>query len=170
MSNYNKVHGGAEQKFSEYFIGAKLKDCIVHYNQLQSEQGFRFWKKNNRNCVIEIKSKEELEFDETVFMLIELGEIFKLSDTDYTLNTDFRSVLSVFVFSCLALKSPNKLKKYFKSSILNSFINSVENEDEVKSWILLNKQKCHFHSKLTSLNELEKWEISNNEVSKRKKP
>jgi dTDP-4-dehydro-6-deoxy-alpha-D-glucopyranose 2,3-dehydratase len=49
-SNYKGLHGGSIPAFLSYFT--KAKPFVVLVDQLQSEQGSRFYKKRNRNMVV----------------------------------------------------------------------------------------------------------------------
>ena len=48
-SNYTQVHKGKESLYLEYF---RDRTNLVLIDQLQSEQGGRFFKKRNRNILI----------------------------------------------------------------------------------------------------------------------
>ena len=57
-SNYMRVHGGKTPLYLEYFTGEKKVDVLV--DQLQSEQGARFYQKRNRNIIVEVDENEEI--------------------------------------------------------------------------------------------------------------
>ena len=71
-SNYLQVHNGKKPKYLSYFFNDRKKLII---DQLQSEQGGRFYKKRNRNIIIEIK--EDLEIDDD-FRWMTLNQIVEL--------------------------------------------------------------------------------------------
>ena len=81
-SNYLQVHNGKKPKYLGYFFDNSKKLVI---DQLQSEQGARFYKKRNRNIIIEINSKDKnisindvvvSEFDE-ITLDGHSGEVFE---------------------------------------------------------------------------------------------
>ena len=88
-SNFSQVHKGRRPHFLEYFNGEKQVKVLVDH--LQTEQGARFFRKRNRNIVIEINEDIELP-DE--FCWLTLGEMKALLKEDNILNMDTRSVLS----------------------------------------------------------------------------
>jgi len=51
-SNYTRIHGGKPTLFLEYFTDSKRVDVLL--DQLQSEQGARFYHKRNRNIIVRI--------------------------------------------------------------------------------------------------------------------
>ena len=50
-SNFTRLHGGKPTAFLEYFLGDSPAKILI--DQLQSEQGARFYKKRNRNMIVE---------------------------------------------------------------------------------------------------------------------
>lgn len=53
-SNYTKVHGGKLPPFVEVFLDRENPRYRVIFEGLQSEEGARFWKKNNLNVILEV--------------------------------------------------------------------------------------------------------------------
>ena len=88
-SNYTCVHGGKRPAYLEYFKDAKQDQIIL--DQLQSEQGARFFRKRNRNIIIRVE--EEIDVGED-FRWLTLGQIKYLMSCDNTVNMDTRTVLS----------------------------------------------------------------------------
>lgn len=88
-SNYTCVHGGKRPAYLDYFKNAKQGQILL--DQLQSEQGARFFRKRNRNIII--KSDEEIDVGED-FRWLTLGQIKYLMSCDNTVNMDTRTVLS----------------------------------------------------------------------------
>jgi len=88
-SNYMCKHGGTKTHYLSYFQGSQntvaLSDC------LQSEQGTRFLGKFNRNSVQQVDGRTPLKDDK--FAWFESREIRRALLSDYTVNTDARSVI-----------------------------------------------------------------------------
>ncbi|GAA2098412.1 NDP-hexose 2,3-dehydratase family protein [Streptomyces albiaxialis] len=88
-SNYTKVHKGAAVRYLEHFTdpapGSVLSDA------LQSEHGSWFFRKRNRNMVVE--TTEDVPPHED-FRWLTLGQIAALLRHDLTVNMDARSVLA----------------------------------------------------------------------------
>ncbi|MFF9912757.1 NDP-hexose 2,3-dehydratase family protein [Streptomyces sp. NPDC013457] len=88
-SNYTKVHRGADVKYLEHFTdpgrGRVLADV------LQSEHGAWFFRKANRNMLVE--TDEDVPLDED-FCWLTLGQIGELLSRDNVVNMDSRTVLA----------------------------------------------------------------------------
>jgi oxidase EvaA len=90
-SNYSQVHGGNLPPYLEYFLDTSDKKIIV--DQLQSEQGARFFKKRNRNMIIELCQTTKIELLEN-FCWLTLGQIKRFMQNDNIVNMNTRTVLS----------------------------------------------------------------------------
>ncbi|OEV02642.1 NDP-hexose 2,3-dehydratase family protein [Streptomyces oceani] len=88
-SNYGKVHQGAAVRYLEHFTepgrGRVLSDV------LQSEHGSWFYRKRNRNMIVEVAEKVPVHED---FRWLTLGQVAELLHDDLTVNMDARSVLA----------------------------------------------------------------------------
>lgn len=92
-SNFTRVHGGNLPRYFECFENASKYHII--YDQIQSEQSARFYKKRNRNIIIEIS--EEIQVDSN-YCWMTLGQIKQLMKIDNLVNMDTRTVISVCHF------------------------------------------------------------------------
>jgi len=91
MSNIDKVHGGTDQPFLEYFrAGAGF---IHSWDSTQSEQGTRFWKKRNRNVVREVSP---FESHSTSHLWVSFEDFRRALSQSHTVNTDARSVIASY--------------------------------------------------------------------------
>ena len=97
-SNYTCVHGGKRPAYLDYFKNAKAEQIIL--DQLQSEQGARFFRKRNRNIIIRVEDEISVGED---FRWLTLGQIKQLMSYDNTVNMDTRTVLSGLHFQTGAL-------------------------------------------------------------------
>lgn len=88
-SNYTCVHGGNKPAYLDYFRFATSKQTVL--DQLQSEQGARFYRKRNRNMIVRVESDIEIGPD---FRWLTLGQIKRLMALDNIVNMDARTVLS----------------------------------------------------------------------------
>ncbi|MBV9449637.1 MAG: NDP-hexose 2,3-dehydratase family protein [Streptosporangiaceae bacterium] len=88
-SNYTKVHRGKPVRYLDYFMrpgrGSVLSDV------LQSEHGSWFYRKRNRNMIIEV-ADDVPAHDQ--FRWLTLGQIGELLREDNVVNMDTRSVLA----------------------------------------------------------------------------
>ncbi|SBT42894.1 NDP-hexose 2,3-dehydratase family protein [Micromonospora auratinigra] len=88
-SNYTKVHGGNAVPYLEYFRDVPPERVIA--DGLQSEQGSWFYRKRNRNMIVEAPA--EVAATEN-FRWLTLGHVRRLLATDNLINMDSRSVLA----------------------------------------------------------------------------
>jgi oxidase EvaA len=88
-SNYTKVHKGAAVRYLDHFTrpgqGKVLSDVR------QSEHGSWFYRKRNRNMIVEVTDDVPLHED---FRWLTLGQIAELLCLDNVVNMDARSVLA----------------------------------------------------------------------------
>ena len=93
-SNYTKVHGGKLPLFVELFLERhKRTDIQIIAEGLQSEEGARFWKKNNLNIIIEVPATELCDTPDE-FCWMTLGQLKDLLTRDNIVKCCSRSVLS----------------------------------------------------------------------------
>lgn len=88
-SNFMRVHGGRLPAYFEYFENSGRYHVI--YDQVQSEQASRFYKKRNRNMIMYVD--EEIDVLPN-FKWMTLGQIKLFMKTDNLVNMDTRTVLS----------------------------------------------------------------------------
>ncbi|OZM74152.1 NDP-hexose 2,3-dehydratase [Amycolatopsis antarctica] len=88
-SNYLRVHEGAPVPYLSYF--RELGDHRVLADVLQSEQGAWFYRKRNRNMIVEVDEDVEALDD---FCWMTIGQLNVLLGEDNMLNMDARTVLS----------------------------------------------------------------------------
>jgi len=144
-SNYTRVHKGKVPLYIEYFNGEKAADILI--DQLQSEQGARFLRKRNRNIIMEVPESEDLpEYDN--FIWLTLGQLKKLISHDNIVNMDARTVVSGIQYGKVNDHLLNPLLK--GDSSLNDF-------DDIISWITKLKSKYELNVKLIPLKSVANW-------------
>jgi len=174
-SNYLQLHGGKETLYLEYFINHSKSRVLI--DQLQSEQGARFYHKRNRNIIIRIPDDYELELSQN-HRWMTLGQIIKLAQKDNTVNMDTRSVISSISyepenilsnrpldenelvrclsdFSLVSKNNPSFSAKLMVSSYPNS--TALYKFDEILKIIAKRKFECELNVKLIPLNKVEEW-------------
>jgi oxidase EvaA len=132
-SNYKRAHKGKKTIYLEYFL--RQSDSIVIFDQLQTEQGGRFYKKRNRNMLIEVKKDIDVHDD---FRWMNLNEIGALFHIDNFVNMDSRSVL------CCVVKR-------------GEIDNPLHATDEILNWITRLMVKYSLTVKLISLKHVKDW-------------
>jgi oxidase EvaA len=118
-SNFTRAHGGKLPAYFGYFENAARYDVV--YDQVQSEQAARFYKKRNRNIIIQVE--EEIPVFNG-FTWMTLGQIKELMKIDNLVNMDTRTVISGIPFS---LVKSFELKKdsYIGGGIENELLQSM---------------------------------------------
>ena len=90
-SNYQRVHQGSAVPYLEHFRDAPEQHVLS--DVLQSEQGSWFYRKRNRNMVVEVRGPVAEHED---FRWVTLGQLHALLHEDNLVNMDARTVLSCF--------------------------------------------------------------------------
>jgi oxidase EvaA len=88
-SNYTRVHGGHTPLYLDYFLDSTRARVLV--DQLQSEQGSRYLRKQNRNMIVEVD--EDVPAGER-FCWMTLAQIKELLKRPNLVNMDTRTVLA----------------------------------------------------------------------------
>ena len=174
-SNYLQLHGGKPTLYLEYFIDHSEAKVLI--DQLQSEQGARFYHKRNRNIIIRIPDDYELELGRNHRWLT-LGQIIKLAQKDNTVNMDTRSVISSISYEPENITSKTPIKEGALAKCLSDFSQISENNpsfgvklmvsshpnttalnvfDEILRKIAKRKFECELNVQLIPLNKIEKW-------------
>jgi oxidase EvaA len=135
-SNYEKVHGGKNTRYLNFFLKNKFK--IISKFKL-SEQGSRFFKKKNYNYLLDslnyriIKKKN--------YIWISKNDLIKASKKDNFLNMDTMSIIS-----CSINNVYEKKTKYNFKYIINRYN--------------LFKKNFYIEKKITKFNTLKGWEFN----------
>ena len=90
QSNINRAHGGKKTPLSEFVLNNK-KNIIsetLHY-----EEGARFWKKPNRNVIINVGYKKSLRIKNPDFIWLNFSQIKKLNFKKGILNPFVKTIL-----------------------------------------------------------------------------
>jgi dTDP-4-dehydro-6-deoxy-alpha-D-glucopyranose 2,3-dehydratase len=136
-SNYMQVHKGKKPLYLEYFRD-KTNNILV--DQLQSEQGGRFFKKRNRNIIINVEGEVPVREN---FQWMTLEQIVQLLKIDNTVNMDTRTVIS-------GLLLHGKNNDYNDNNELHSF-------EEIIKWLTYLKTYYELEVNEISLNNLKNW-------------
>jgi oxidase EvaA len=133
-SNYSKVHKGADVKYLDYFVrpdrGRVLTDV------LQSEQGAWFYRKSNRNILVEAIGDVPLDDD---FCWLTLGQIGELLGQDNVINMDSRTV-----FACFPMGDADAA--------------ALHSDAELQSWFTGERSRHDVESRLVPLTGIDGWE------------
>lgn len=144
-SNYLQKHGGKKPLFLDFFIDYNKKVLV---DQIQSEQGARFYKKRNRNLVIEVN--EEIKIKNNFFWT-SLETLVDCLHVDNLVNMDTRTVLSSLLF----------IDKNFIFKNKPDFGDATK---KVLNWMV--KLKCNYDldTKEIPLRGLDFWEFHQEQI------
>ncbi len=181
-SNYMRLHGGKPTPYLEYFLGGKSTHVLI--DQLQSEQGARFYRKRNRNIVVRIADNEDIEISPQ-FRWLTLGQIHHLAQKDNTVNMDTRSIISEINFApervnALTIVDPKKLRDVLGRSLIinkpmsefgiqlavSSHPNSISlhSTEHLLQRITHKKYTCMIETQLIPLNNVKRWKRTDHEI------
>lgn len=166
-SNYTCVHGGKKPAYLDYFKNVKQEQILL--DQLQSEQGARFFRKRNRNIIIRVDDEIEVCDD---FRWLTLGQIKQLMAHDNTVNMDTRTVLSGLCFST-GFSSTHE--KPFVSDIGRELFLSEKNKegqmsiDGILHRVSELKSRYELIVDKIPLKDVSDWVVSENEIAREDK-
>lgn len=154
-SNFTRAHGGSLPKFFNIFESSKSNSII--YDNLQTEQSTRFYKKSNRNIIMRIDDDLDDEFD---FKWISYVELLSLMKIDNLVNMDTRTVISGFPYDLIEDKT------LFNTFWLNSIYSNDIVEETNAMLHMLNNSIMFINAKtvLKPLFELRDWDIKNDGI------
>lgn len=158
-SNFTRAHGGKLPTYFELFEHSDRYEVI--YDQIQSEQATRFYKKRNRNMIMIVNEEFEIYPN---FRWMTLGQIKKLMEIDNLVNMDTRTVLSgiPLITQSVTEEEKKEISKYFSDKSLFHSIFDAEPQENIP-WIYqrLNNYKMFRDVKLATvpLNQLVDWKV-----------
>jgi oxidase EvaA len=161
-SNYTGVHQGKRPAYIEYFRERRGR---VLLDQLQSEQGARFFRKRNRNIIIEVDDDVPVMED---FKWLTLGQLKELLRQDNIVNMDTRTVISGITYGnysgefidLLQVFSPPLMVGY-DQDVYYSYIDntrSLHSFSYILSWLTELKSAYELEVNLIPLNNVETWQ------------
>jgi oxidase EvaA len=162
-SNFTKVHKGRSPSYLEEFQNCKIEDVIL--DQLQSEQGARFFQKRNRNIII---LKNDVNPIDSRFKWVNLYQIKKLMLENNLVNMDTRTVIG-----CLNLNIFNWHSFIIGSNDLSFFTNYnyffsdkyVFALNDILAWLTKKKLSIDLVTNLIPLNNLRHWNCKVDEIA-----
>lgn len=158
-SNFTKAHGGKLPTYFEYFENSLCYHVL--YDQIQSEQATRFYKKRNRNMMMLIA--EDIEVYPN-FKWMTLGQIKKLMEINNLVNMDTRTVLAgiPFILRCIENNELKEVEKLFTDKALYKSIFESDPADTLpRIYQQLNNYKMFQEVTVATvpLNQLVDWKV-----------
>lgn len=134
-SNYTGVHRGAGVKYLDYFTRPGRADVLT--DVLQSEHGSWFYRKFNRNMLVEATGEVPLEED---FCWLTLGQIGELMHRDNLVNMDSRTIIA-----CFPMAAPEH--------------SAFGSDAELLSWFTIERSRHEVEIRRLPLAEVEGWRL-----------
>ena len=90
QSNINRAHGGKKTHLTDIILDNEKNYLgqTIHF-----EEGARFWKKPNKNLIVEIKNKNSLKIKNPDFIWLNMSQIKKLNFKNGILNPFVKTIL-----------------------------------------------------------------------------
>ncbi|HEU5427849.1 MAG TPA: NDP-hexose 2,3-dehydratase family protein [Actinocrinis sp.] len=158
-SNYTQVHKGAQVKYLEYFVGPRRGRVIT--DVLLSEHGDWFYRKRNRNMIVEVDESVPLDDD---FCWLTLGQINELMSVDNMINMDSRTVLA-----CLPQAAPGLASDGFRGALAASRVpdaGAMSTTPQLLSWFTGMRSDCEIEAARMPLYDLPGWHRGEDEISR----
>lgn len=157
-SNYTGVHNGKQVPYLHYFQRNPRQRVVA--DVLQSEQGSWFYRKRNRNIIVEVTEDVELIDG---FCWLTIGQLHALLYVDDLVNMDTRTVLS-----CLPLCGPGMATAYpdappFQVALARSLDeddDAVCTTSDVLNWITEARVRAEVDTTLIDLRDVNGWHRS----------
>ncbi|MFC9946569.1 NDP-hexose 2,3-dehydratase family protein [Streptomyces pratensis] len=163
-SNYTGVHGGKSVPYLKYFREAPPQHVIT--DVLQSEQGSWFYRKRNRNIIVEVS--EDIEVLEGFYWL-SVSQLHDLLSIDDLVNMDARTVLSCLPLSSTGLFAAHPFEgDEFRSALVRSLSadqGSLSTSRQIQHWITGARVSSEMDAKPTGLAGIEGWHRSADRIS-----
>lgn len=164
-SNFTQQHGGRKPAYLDYFLNADKYTIL--FDQIQSEQSSRFYKKRNRNIMIKVD--EDIEVLPS-HMWMTIGEIKQLMKIDNLVNMDTRTVLSGIPFFLADIKGceRDKISEWFHDKALfRSIFAKPDHGDFTAIYRYINNYKMLHSGKteLVPLKQLSDWDFTDSEIT-----
>lgn len=161
-SNYTGVHQGNRTKYLEYFTGESRGRVLV--DVLQSEQGDSFYRKRNRNMIVEVTEEVPLHDD---FSWMTLGQINTMLRKDNLVNMDIRTVLACAPLVTSAdpfatAPTSDSFRAALRTSL--SSHKGINPTDAVLSWFTDMKTRYQMVTDKIPLNQVRQWEVTDKEI------
>ncbi|HEX7344218.1 MAG TPA: NDP-hexose 2,3-dehydratase family protein [bacterium] len=177
-SNYLRRHGGKSVRYLEYFLDDE--PARVLFDQHQSEQGARFYRKRNRNIIVQVADDAEIEMGRN-YRWMTLGQLKRLMLRDNAVNMDARSVIST-ICCCPeriepappihggnlrdCLETSPLVRKPLNALWIKLLISACSDEkprhsmSELLRMISRDKFQSELETRLISLNQVRDWTVS----------
>lgn len=148
-SNYSQAHQGRLPPYTRYFLDTNAR---VINSQLQSETGTRFYRKFNRNVLLDCDHDIEIL---PGFRWLTLYEIQRLMSQDDMVNMDSRSVLSNIAYA--GAVATGEGATLFQRSATSSADAALRSLADLHQWLYRMRDKLAIDTRPMPLNAVRDW-------------
>ncbi|WP_187764655.1 dTDP-4-dehydro-6-deoxy-alpha-D-glucopyranose 2,3-dehydratase SpnO [Saccharopolyspora spinosa] len=162
-SNYTQAHRGSVPPYVDYFLGRGRGRVLV--DVLQSEQGSWFYRKRNRNMVVEVQEEVPVLPD---FCWLTLGQVLALLRQDNIVNMDTRTVLSCIPFHDSATGPELAASEEpFRQAVARSLSHGIDSSSisEAVGWFEEAKARYRLRATRVPLSRVDKWYRTDTEIA-----
>ncbi|WP_399063079.1 NDP-hexose 2,3-dehydratase family protein [Streptomyces sp. BB1-1-1] len=162
-SNYLRLHKGRAVPYLKYFQERARHKVIA--DVLQSEQGAWFFRKRNRNTVLEVT--DEIVVEEG-FRWMTLGQIHRLLAVEDIVNMDTRTALSCLPLAGGTLEGALNTGDGFRDALVRSCAGNsgtAHSMTELLSWITEHRAQGALTTRPVPLGDLSGWDSSPERIS-----
>ncbi|GAA4423361.1 NDP-hexose 2,3-dehydratase family protein [Actinokineospora soli] len=162
-SNYTGVHGGKPIPYLEHFREHSGNRVVTDVRQ--SEQGSWFYRKRNRNMVVETDADVPLE---PGFRWLTLGQVNALLQVDHLVNMDARTVLSCLPFAGPGLGAGTPGDDGFRRGLVRSCDSAERGRHttrEILSWITEVRSGTEVRARRVPLADVRGWRRAGGGIS-----
>lgn len=149
FSNYTQAHNGRVPSYMGYFLNPK---ATIIRSQLQSETGTRFFRKFNRNILLDVTAEVEVL---PGYRWLTLHDIQALMAVDNAINMDSRSVLANLSYSCSG--HAGEAQTAFFRSASCGFEAASRSEAELRNWLSAMRAGYPIETRRIPLHSVQDW-------------
>lgn len=155
-SNYTRVHGGSAVPYLDWFRTPEARRSGVFADVLQSEQGSWFYRKRNRNMIVEADTDVTAGED---FCWLTLGQLHRLMHVDNLVSMDARTVISCIPFGPGALAGATDGGRLSEAIVRSAdpAAGSLHTQAEILGWITGRQTVQELATKLIPLRDVRGW-------------
>lgn len=160
-SNYMRVHKGSPVRYLDYFVGPRRGDVVA--DVLQSEHGSWFFRKHNRNMVVQVTDDVPLHDD---FCWLTFGQISELLTRDNLVNMDSRTVLSCVPPATVRVAATATPFEQGLAASRDQNEGALHTTPEVMSWFTTQRSLCELDISRMPLREVPGWHKTDREIAR----
>lgn len=162
-SNYMRVHKGADVRYLDYFRGARRGKVIA--DVLQSEHGWWFYRKRNRNIILETEDDVPEHED---FCWLTLDQINELMRRDNLVNMDSRTVLANLPAATVRPRGSGSADPFIRAIMASRdpLAGSLSTTPALLSWIVSQRSEPVVETARVGLRGLPGWYQTPDEIAR----